>query len=50
MEAVLFGVQVHDPVTFTILPSLVTVATLLASLLPAWRAARVDPAKTMRGE
>jgi putative ABC transport system permease protein len=50
MDSLLFGVPAHDPLTFTVLPLSVTLATLVASLVPAGRAARVDPAKTMRGE
>jgi putative ABC transport system permease protein len=50
MQTVIFGITAHDPVTFIALPVTITVATLLACLLPAWRAARVDPVTTMRGD
>ena len=50
MDSVLFGVTTHDVATFTALPVTVTVATLLACAVPAWRAASVSPMKTMRGE
>ena len=50
MESVLFGVTTHDPLTFTALPVAVTLTTLLACLIPARRAARVDPVTTMRAE
>ncbi len=49
MESVLFGVTTHDVATFTTLPVAVTMATLLACAVPAWRAARVSPMTTMKG-
>jgi predicted permease len=48
MESVLFGVTTHDLTTFTALPLAVTMATLLACSVPAWRAARVNPMTTMK--
>jgi putative ABC transport system permease protein len=50
MQSVVFGVSTHDPVTFVALPAVVSVATLLACVLPARRAARVDPVMTMRAD
>jgi putative ABC transport system permease protein len=50
MESVLFGVSTHDVTTFVALPVAVTMATLLACAVPATRAARVSPMKTMKGE
>ena len=50
MESVVFGVTTHDPLTFAALPTAVSVTTLVACALPARRAARVDPALTMRAE
>jgi ABC-type lipoprotein release transport system permease subunit len=49
MEAMVFGVTTHDPLTFVALPVAVTLTTLLACAIPARRAARVDPVMTMRG-
>ena len=50
MESVLFGVPTHDVTTFTALPVAITFATLLACSVPAWRASRVSPMTTMKGE
>jgi putative ABC transport system permease protein len=50
MESVLFGVRTHDVMTFTALPVAITLATLLACSIPAWRASRVNPMTTMKGE
>jgi ABC-type lipoprotein release transport system permease subunit len=50
MESVLYGVTTHDAATFVALPSAVTLATLLACAVPAWRASRVNPVTTMKGD
>ncbi|MGH7627173.1 MAG: FtsX-like permease family protein, partial [Gemmatimonadaceae bacterium] len=49
MRSLLFGVGALDTVTFAVAPALLIVVALLASWLPARRAARVDPAVTIRG-
>jgi predicted permease len=46
----LFGVSPLDPGTFAATAFLLAVAALLASLIPAWRAARVDPITALRNE
>jgi predicted permease len=48
MESVLFGVATYDLLTFAVLPVAVTITTLIACLVPARRAARVDPAGSLR--
>jgi predicted permease len=50
MASLLFGVTARDPLTFTVLPVMVVAVTTLACLLPARRAARVDPVNTIRQE
>lgn len=50
IAAMLFGVSRLDPVTYVGVIALLTAASLLASGVPAWRAARVDPARTLREE
>jgi predicted permease len=48
MSALLFGVPPHDALTFVAVPLVVLAIALLATLPPAARAARIDPARTLR--
>jgi predicted permease len=44
----LFGVEVTDPVTFAAISGLLLLVALLASYIPAQRAARIDPMVSLR--
>ena len=46
----LFGLEPWDPVMLTFATLLIGVAALLASLIPAWRAAAVEPMVALRSE
>jgi putative ABC transport system permease protein len=46
----LFGVGATDPATFTLVSALLVAIALLATLLPAMRATRVDPVVALRDE
>jgi predicted permease len=46
----LFGIGATDPATFTIVSTLLVGVALLATLLPAMRATRVDPVVALRDE
>lgn len=48
IESQLFGVQPMDPVTYAAVASALLLTSLLAALLPARRAMRVDPAAALR--
>jgi putative ABC transport system permease protein len=50
LQGLLFGVSATDPATFAAVAGVLVVAALLASYLPARRAARLDPATVLREE
>jgi putative ABC transport system permease protein len=50
LQGLLFGVSSTDPATFAAVAGLLATAALLASYLPARRAARLDPATVLREE
>jgi ABC-type antimicrobial peptide transport system permease subunit len=50
LQSMLYDVSPTDPTAFALTGAILMVAALLASWLPAWRAARIDPTITLRGE
>ena len=50
LDSLLYGVQAIDPATFVAVPILLALVALAAALVPARRAAQVDPIIAMRGE
>jgi ABC-type lipoprotein release transport system permease subunit len=50
MTVQLFGVQPWDPVMLTIATLLLGLGALVASIIPAWRAACVEPMAALRTE
>jgi predicted permease len=50
MQSTLYGVPAFDMVAFGAVAFVLLGAALLASLLPAWRASRVDPMYALRAE
>jgi putative ABC transport system permease protein len=50
LASLLYGVRASDPATFAAVAALLCTVALAASLLPAMRAARIDPVKTLRDE
>jgi hypothetical protein len=50
ISALLYGVQSSDPAVLLVVAATLLLFAVLAALLPAWRAARVDPVKALREE
>jgi len=50
LDSLLYGVQAFDPPTFIAVPLLLALVALAAALVPARRAALVDPIIAMRGD
>ena len=50
MSSLLFGISPLDPATYIVMPLLLVTATVLASYLPARRAAAVDPVEALKAE
>jgi len=48
ISGMLFGVRPIDPVTFVVMSAIPLLVALVASGIPAYRAARLDPMKTLR--
>jgi predicted permease len=50
MTTLLYGVDQHDPRTFTVVAVIMLIVGVVATLVPALRATRVDPIVTLRAE
>ncbi len=50
LTALLYDVAPGDPLTYVEVTAFLFVVTGLASIVPAWRAARTDPVRTLRAE
>jgi len=50
MSTLLYGVTPLDPVTYVAVPVLLMTSTVLASYVPAWHAASVDPVEALKVE
>jgi ABC-type antimicrobial peptide transport system permease subunit len=48
LKSFLFGVSEHDPFTVVIVSALLIVCGLIAALIPARRAASIDPMQALR--
>jgi putative ABC transport system permease protein len=48
MAGVLPGVSPADPLTFTVIPAALIVVVIVATFVPARRAARLDPVAALR--
>ena len=50
MGSLLFGISATDPLTFSLAAALLLIAALVASFIPARRAATVNPMSALRNE
>jgi len=50
MKSLLFGISPLDPITYCAVPAVLVLAAVLASYLPARRAATVDPVEALKAE
>ena len=48
MAKLVFGVSASDPMTFAVVAATLVFVALMASLLPAYRASRLDPSEVLR--
>jgi putative ABC transport system permease protein len=50
LDALLYGVSGIDPVAYASAVAILLLVAGIANMIPAWSAARVNPAKALRGE
>ena len=50
MAGVLLGLSPADPITFTVVPSALTIVIIVATFVPARRAAQLDAVAALRSE
>jgi putative ABC transport system permease protein len=50
LQKLLFGVAAHDAITFTVVAAILLAVGVLASLVPARRASKIDPMVALRYE
>jgi ABC-type antimicrobial peptide transport system permease subunit len=50
METLVFGVSATDPLTLAAVAAMLALVALMSSLVPAYRALRLDPVKVLRAD
>ncbi len=50
LASFIYGVAAYDPLTFAAVATLLAAVALLASIIPAYRAARIEPTRALREE
>jgi putative ABC transport system permease protein len=50
LASFIYGIAAYDPLTFAAVATLLAAVALLASIIPAYRAARIEPTRALREE
>jgi predicted permease len=50
LQNLVYGIRPSDPITFATVALILAAVAVIASILPAWRATRVDPLQVLREE
>jgi putative ABC transport system permease protein len=50
VSSLIYGVSAYDPATFAAVSALLAMVALVASVIPAYRATKVDPMRALREE
>ena len=50
LTKLVYGIRPSDPATFGAVALILVVVSIVASVVPAWRATRVDPIQVLREE
>jgi putative ABC transport system permease protein len=50
LKSLVYGIRTNDPYTFAAVTFVLAIVSLIASVVPAWRATRVDPIQVLRDE
>ena len=50
IASLLYGTSPHDPLVLAVVSIILLVVAAIASMVPAWRASRVDPVEALRSE
>ena len=50
LRTLVFGIGVLDPVSFALTPIVLLIVAVIASYIPARRAARIDPVLSLRSD
>ena len=50
IASLIYGISATDPLTFAAVAALLSLVALLASIIPAYRAAKIEPTRALRDE